>query len=220
MKKVVLIHTVKSVCDNFEGWLRAAYGKELYVSNIYDSFLADEPDEIGYVSTACKRKLFCDIMSALENQPDIIAVTCSAMTETVRQLRPFIDRPLIAIDENMISEAVRKGSKIRVLATAISSAATTKATLLQEAEKEKRDILVAATDNPRAFEALQAGDQELHDELVKKQAEDIQGYDLIILAQASMAHLKKDIEEIAGLPVMTSPDLCIQEICELLEKDS
>ena len=219
MKKVVLIHTVKSVCDNFENWLKEAYKKEIYVSNIYDSFLADDPDEIGYVSAACKRKLFRDVMSALENKPDVIAVTCSAMTETVRQLRPFVEIPLIAIDENMISEAVSQASKIRVLATAISSAATTKATLLEEAGKTEKNILVAATDNPMAFEALQAGNKALHDELVKKQAEEIEGYDVVVLAQASMAHLKGDIQKITGLPVMTSPDLCIKEICGILDKN-
>lgn len=217
MKKVVLIHTVKSVCNNFENWLRAAYPGELCVYNIFDSFLADNPDELGYVSAACKRKLFRDVMSALENEPDVIAVTCSAMTETVRQLRPFVEQPLIAIDENMIAKAVKRGKKIRVLATAASSAITTKATLLEEAERKGKSIQIDATDNIEAFEALQNGNRAAHDEMLKEQAKGILDYDIIILAQASMAHLKKDIEEITGIPVMISPAFCIREICTALD---
>lgn len=217
MKKITLIHTVKSVLESFEEALTKECKEKLSVSNIYDSFLADDPDELGYVSTACKRKLYRDVISALENKPDIIAVTCSAMTETVKQIRPFVDVPLIAIDENMIAEAVKNYTRIRVLATAVSSAVTTKETLLTEAEKLGRHIEVTATDNMDAFNALQGGDKEHHDMLVKEQAKGVKDFEVIVLAQASMAHLEKDIAQITGLRVLTSPSLCISEINRVLD---
>lgn len=217
MKRITLIHTVRSVLEDFESMLKNKCSEEINVSNIYDSFLADSPDELGFVSTACKRKLYQDVISAKENEPDIIAVTCSAMTETVRQIRPFIDIPIVAIDEEMIREAVRKGKRIRVLATAVSSAVTTKETLEKEAARSRKAVEVDATDNPAAFEALQQGNKELHDSLVKTQAKEIKGYDVIVLAQASMAHLEDTIADITKAKVLTSPSLCIKEICNLLE---
>lgn len=219
MKKIAIIHTVKSVLDFFGDQLQASCSEDLEITNILDTFLSENPDELGFVSAVCKRKLFNDMLSALDNKPDVIVVSCSAMTETVRQLRPFFDIPLVAIDENMVMKAVESGKKIRILATALSSAITTKVTIEEEArEKQKDDIEIFATDNVQAFEALQKGDIAFHDELLKKQAQEIKGYDVIVLAQASMAHMRKAIEDITGIPVLTSPDLCIEEVKALLAK--
>ena len=217
MKKVTLIHTVKSVLNMFEDMAAAVCGSDISFDNIYDSFLADDPDELGYVSPACKRKLYQDIGSAMDNRPDVVVVTCSAMTETVRQIRPFMDIPLIAIDENMIHEAVRQGSRIRVLATAVSSAATTEKTLLEAGGGVGKKSQVVSPDNQKAFDALQSGDKALHDALVLEQAEQVKGFDLVVLAQASMAHLEEEIADMVKVPVLSSPSLCMQELKTVLD---
>lgn len=48
-------------------------------------------------------------------------------------------------------------------------------------------------------------------------AKDISGYDCVVLAQASMAHLDQKIEEICKIPVLSSPGLCMEQVKETLK---
>ena len=48
-------------------------------------------------------------------------------------------------------------------------------------------------------------------------AKDISGYDCVVLAQASMAHLDQKIEAICKIPVLSSPGLCMEQVKETLK---
>ena len=56
-----------------------------------------------------------------------------------------------------------------------------------------------------------------HDALLLEMAKEISGYDCVVLAQASMAHLDKKIEEICKIPVLSSPGLCLEQVKETLK---
>lgn len=50
MRRIALVHTVKSVYDTFEGQLREALGDgfgELKIHNLMDDFLANDPADTG-----------------------------------------------------------------------------------------------------------------------------------------------------------------------------
>ena len=49
-----------------------------------------------------------------------------------------------------------------------------------------------------------------------EKATEFTGYDCIVLAQASMAHLEHEIAAVTGCPVLTSPRLCVEEIKQKL----
>lgn len=216
MKRIVLIHTVRSVLAGFEPMLRSALPFEVRIDNLLDEYLASDPDEKGYVSKECRNKLHGHIMGAQSTQPDIIVVTCSAMSGSVTQISPFVNVPLLAIDSEMMREAVTGGSNITVMATALSSATTTANTLRAEAARQGKTVHISAFDNVAAFDALQAGNTEAHDRLVKQQAGTLETGDTIVLAQASMAHLESEIAAITGRKVLSSPRLCIARIRAML----
>jgi Asp/Glu/hydantoin racemase len=216
MKSIALIHTVQSVLVSFELMLRDKLPYDVEIHNILDDYLASEPDKKGYVSAECKKILYTHIDSAQAMQSDLIVVTCSAMTPTVTQVRPFISTPLLAIDDAMVQEAVARSNNISAMATATSSAGTTTETLFAEASRQGKVVKIRALDNQDAFEAMQRGDMETHDNLVKQQASTISFGDIIVLAQASMAHLEQDIAKITGRNVLTSPKLCIEKIRSML----
>ena len=66
-------------------------------------------------------------------------------------------------------------------------------------------------------QAMKALDMERHDALLMEMAEEIRGYDCVVLAQASMAHLDQRIEAVCNIPVLSSPQLCLEQIKETLE---
>lgn len=218
MKQVALIHTVRPVLESFPALLKQTVKMDLKLYNLLDEFLASNPAEIGHFSVANRNRLFNDIKSAELTGADIIVVTCSTLTPTVEMIRPFVSVPIIAIDDAMTEEAVRIAKRIKVVATAMSTLEPTIAKLNKEAKKIGVRITVDAQDNEPAYTAMRSGDMVTHDRLVLKMVEAAQGYEAIVLAQASMAHLQKAAEKIAGVPVLASPTLCCEQVKRLLEE--
>lgn len=218
MKRIALVHTVRPVLGSFPELLQSVVGQELKMHNLLDEFLASDPADIGYFSIENRNRLLNDIKSCELTGADLIVVTCSTLTPTVQLIRPFIKVPVIAIDDAMTQKAVRIGTKIKVLATAMSTLKPTIAKLQQEAQAAGITIEVDAQDNLEAYTAMRAGDMVTHDRLVLKDIEQIKGYDCIVLAQASMGHLQAQAQEIAGVPVLASPILCCEMVKEKIKE--
>ncbi len=96
-------------------------GEPVKIHNLWDDFLANNPNEIGEFTIENRCRLYNDIKSAEMTGADMIVVTCSTLTPVVNMIRPFVRVPLIAIDDAMGREAVTCGIRILVLATAGST---------------------------------------------------------------------------------------------------
>ena len=217
MKSIALIHTVKTVATSFDQTLKDYVGEEVKVHNMWDDFLANNPNEVGEFTIENRNRLFNDIKAAEMTGADMIVVTCSTLTPTVNLIRPFIKVPLIAIDDAMGRKAVTYGDKILVLASAGSTEIPMRDKLNAEAAKLGKTIEIDFVANAEAFKAMKAVQMDVHDAIFLKMAEEISGYDCIVLAQASMAHLDKKIEEICKIPVLSSPTLCLEQVKETLK---
>jgi Asp/Glu/hydantoin racemase len=216
MKRVALIHTVRPVLDTFPILLQEIVGEPIKIHNLLDEFLASDPAEIGYFSIENRNKLFNDLRSCEFTGADVIAVTCSTLTPIVEQIRPFIKVPVVAIDDAMTEAAVQSASRIKVIATAMSTLGPTIEKLQADAAKIGKTIEVDGQDHEAAYTAMRAGDMQTHDALVLKMIEDVKGYDAIVLAQASMAHLQEQAQKISGVPTFASPTLCCERVKALL----
>ena len=217
MKSIALIHTVKTVAVSFDETLKQYVGEEIRVHNLWDDFLANNPNEVGEFTIENRNRLFFDIKSAEMTGADLIVVTCSTLTPVVNMIRPFVRVPLIAIDDAMGRKAVTYGEKILILATAGSTREPLTDKLQTEAEKIGKKTQIDFRDHAEAFRAMKALQMDRHDALLLKMAEEISGYDCVVLAQASMAHLDKKIEEICKIPVLSSPTLCLEQVKETLK---
>lgn len=218
MKKICLVHTVKAVAVSFDQQLRDFLKEVVEIYNLWDSFLADNPNEIGSFTINNRNRLYNDLKAAEMTDCDVIAVTCSTLTPTVGLIRPFIEKPLIAIDDAMGREAVQLGTKILAYASAASTEGPIREKLQAEADKIGKKIQVDFRSNREAFLAMKRMDMETHDRLLLEGAKDIHGYDVIVLTQASMAHLETKIQEITGIPTLSSPKRCMQEIKDTLDR--
>ncbi|MFH5836744.1 aspartate/glutamate racemase family protein [Proteiniclasticum sp. C24MP] len=212
MKSIALIHTVKNVANTFDEKVRDVLEEEVKIYNLLDDYLAIHPNEVGEFTKTNRTRLFHDLKNAELTGADLIVVTCSTLTPIVEQIRPFLSVPVIAIDDAMGRKAVTTGEKIMILATAESTIRPTLDKLSTEALKIGKKMRFETMVNGEAFKALKRNDMEKHDALLISQAETITDVDCIVLAQASMAHLEEEIEEITGIPVLSSPDLCLEEI--------
>ena len=217
MKSIALIHTVKTVANSFEQQLKDYVGEPVKIHNLWDDFLANNPNEIGEFTIENRCRLYNDIKSAEMTGADMIVVTCSTLTPVVNMIRPFVRVPLIAIDDAMGREAVTCGERILVLATAGSTEGPMREKLNAEAEKLGKKIQIDFQANAEAFQAMKAVQMERHDAILLDMAKNISGYDCVVLAQASMAHLDQKIEAICKIPVLSSPGLCMEQVKETLK---
>ena len=217
MKSIALIHTVKTVANSFEQKLKDYVGEPVKIHNLWDDFLANNPNEIGEFTIENRCRLYNDIKSAEMTGADMIVVTCSTLTPVVNMIRPFVKVPLIAIDDAMGRKAVTCGERILVLATAGSTEGPMREKLNAEAAKLGKSIQIDFQANAEAFQAMKAVQMERHDAILLDMAKNISGYDCVVLAQASMAHLDQKIEAICKIPVLSSPGLCMEQVKETLK---
>jgi aspartate/glutamate racemase len=217
MKSIALIHTVQSVAASFGDKLKHAFDEEVKIYNLWDDFLASNPNEIGKFTIENRNRLLNDVKTAELTGADVIVVTCSTLTPIINMIRPFIKTPLVAIDDAMGRKAVTYGPNILVLATADSTVEPTTHKLMEEADKIKLEVKIGWKVCPQAYKALNAMQLDLHDQLLMDMVKEISGYDCILLAQASMAHLETAISKQCGCPVLSSPQLCIDEVIDIIK---
>jgi Asp/Glu/hydantoin racemase len=217
MAKVALIHTVRSVLSTFDVRVKEAIG-DVKLVNTLDEYLASDPAERGEFTIENMNRLLSLVKCAEMTEADAVVVTCSTLSPTVEKIRPFVKIPVIAIDDAMIRKAAECGRKTTILATADSTVGPTKEKLLREAAKLNKEVEISVVVCPDAYIAMKAGDVKYHDEVLKRKSLEIKQQDAVILAQASMAHLQEIIEKICGCTVLSSPNLCVNELKETLQK--
>lgn len=218
MKKIAILHTVQPVLVSFPKLLQEIVQEKVQLYNMFDDFLALDPAQRGVFTLDNRNRLYHDLKSCELTGADLIVVSCSTLTPIVQMLRPLISVPVIAIDDAMTQKAVTLGTKIKVLATAQSTVEPTIEKLHQEASLIGRTIQADGEGDEIALAAMKRGDMSLHDKRVLDRVVLAKGYDCIILAQASMAHLEQEAHRISSLPVLSSPTLCCQYVRTLLKE--
>lgn len=217
MKRVALIHTVRSVLDTFEPLLLRTLTKPVLVHNILDDFLATDPAATGRFSETNERRLANNLANAELTGADLIVVTCSTLTPAVAELRRGMRPPVLAIDDELCRQAAAHGPRIAVLATARSTLEPTTAKLREEAAAAGLTVEIRIILREEALAALKAGDGGRHDAILKEAAQEIGEVDVVVLAQASMARAEEIVAAACGKPVLSSPALCAAEAKRLLE---
>lgn len=190
---------------------------EVKVYQIIDDSLIQEVNANGGPTAGVKRRLFAYYQTAASLGVDLILNQCSSVGEVADAIRPFVDVPVVKIDEAMARYAVSLGKKIAVMATVQSTVGPS--VRLIEAEAKKAGIEVSIS--PHLVDGammilIEKGDVETHNKMVigavEKAAED---HDVVVLAQGSMVVLEPLLTNIKK-PVLTSPRLGVEYVRKLL----
>ncbi len=216
MKKVSLLHTVKSVYETFADELVSAYGKPLEVDNAVDEFLVTNAQKKGFFPPENKRRLYLDLLAISQGEPDLLIVTCSSLTPFISEFKKDFDFPILSIDEEMCRRAALAGGNIAVLATAPTTVKPTVERIEAELSAIGKDGVVTSFLDAEAMTLLKAGDGLGHDARIADIARKAVDADVLVLAQASMARSEHLVSEVTGKLVLSSPKTCIDKALELL----
>ena len=135
---------------------------------------------------------------------------CSTVGAIAEEADRILQIPVYRIDEAMIDEAIRTGTKISVLAT-LSSTLTPTVDLLKRKGGEKLEIRVHLVEG--AYDLLMAGNRKEHDRLIREAVGQEAGLSqVILLAQASMAGALEGADAFDNVRILTSPRLGIEKL--------
>ena len=150
---------------------------------------------------------------------DAALITCSSISEVVDIAQSFVKIPIFKIDEPMADKAVASGNRIGVAATLATTLEPTKRLILSRANKAGKAIDLEEALCNGAFEVLQNGEPQKHDEIVKDAVIGLlDRCDVVVLAQASMARVADQIPEAERkTPILSSPRLGVQRFKEVLD---
>ncbi len=213
VQRVAFIHTVGFLVDVFRTRMRESLPDVDCFHVLNESLLQDLLR--GEAKSAVYRRVVGQVLATADAGADLIVMTCSSTSPAVDLVRPLLDRPVLKIDDPMMAAAVRTGQRIGLVCTAASTLEPSSALLRSHAEAQGCNVSIIPVLRADAYTALLAGDRASHDRIVRDAvAEVADRVEVIVLAQASLAHLADDLGRSLSVPVLVSPPLLMRTLLE------
>jgi len=218
LKKLVAIYTGQGLAEPLQKLIRAEI-PDIRLVNMIDDGLIHDVINAGGVTKAIAARLVQYYQIAAASGADLILNTCSSVGEVVELGRQLVDVPIVRIDEPMAYHAAANYYRIGVVATLPTTLRPTARLVQAQAQALGKEVTIVDGLAEGAYQALISGRAEEHDQRImdvgRRLAKDV---DCIVLAQASMMRMQKELEEAAAIPVLSSPPLCAAYLKAMLER--
>jgi Asp/Glu/hydantoin racemase len=212
MRRLAMLHTVGILVDRFRGLLAGRIPAAVDTVHMLDESLLRDLMRDGQTPSIVRRVVGFATQAA-DAGADLIVFTCSSTSPAIDVARQVIGVPILKIDDPMAARAVETGARIGIVCTTSSTRGPSAELVRAHAVKVGRAVEVETMLVPGAFEALQGGRRDVHDGLVSEAALSVAARnDVLVLAQASLAHLAEPLSARASVPVLSSPPLCVEAI--------
>jgi len=219
IQKVGFIHTGVAIADIFKPMI-AERLSGIATFHIVDDSLMQDFLNAGELIPVIVRRFCKQVELAEEAGAELIIVTCSSIAPAVDIARKMTAVPVLKVDEPMAEKAVSLSDQIGLMATAKTTMGPSVKLIEDKAAEVGKQIEINTSLSTEAFDCFLRGDMDKHDHILRDAASDLKGkVGVVVLAQASMGHLAGAIQEIVGVPVLTSPPLAIDALVQRV-KDS
>ncbi|RUT29252.1 Asp/Glu/hydantoin racemase [Arsenicitalea aurantiaca] len=209
--RLAVLHTVGGLVERFKPMIAGRY-PELDTFHMLDESLLQDLMRHG-PSEGITERVKLHVEAAERAGATLLLFTCSSTSPAVDAIRPKTTLPIVKIDDAMAARAVTSGSRIGIMCTTNSTVSASRALIEQHAQWAGRSVAVETDLAGDAFKALSAGDRGTHDAIVSERAQALAARsDVLVLAQASMAHLRDALAEQCEVPVLASPELCVDDL--------
>lgn len=218
LKTLVLIHTVPSLVDLFEGLCKEIL-TDVKTTHVADQILLTAVLERGSLSPAICRRVTEHVVAAeVIVGASAVLCTCSSISPCVDVAQPLVSIPVLKVDEAMVDRGVESGDEIGVIATVPTTLSPTTELVQARAAAASKRVQVKSVLCEGAYDALFAGDPEAHDRIVLDHLRRLMTeVDVILLAQASMARVLDAMPaEEQKVPILSSPRLAVERTRDVL----
>lgn len=210
--RVGVVHTFLYSVEDLKGMFRK-YLPEVEMINIIDDSLLEEALAHGGVTPRIVSRL-CDYYTNMEELGcRCVLNQCSSVGEAADVASSLINIPIVKIDGPMAKRAAETGSRIAVIATAISTVEPSCRLVEYYARLANKNVTVDRCYVDGAYDfLLKTGDKQKHNEMVCDKVRDMaRNHDIIVLAQGSMYHLMPLLTDVK-VPVLTSLETGVEQI--------
>ena len=191
MKKLYTINTV----NNFMGMIYTPFAKpfeeknpDIKIYNIMDDSLLEETRIYDGVTPAIASRMYNYAKSAQESGASGVLVTCTSVNQATKYIRPFLNIPVLNIEEPVAEQAVENGARIGILGTLPTSPAAIGRVIREKADEKGKEIQIVPMVVDGAFDVLCSGDVPRHDAMVSEALEKLaKEVDVVAFAQISMS---------------------------------
>jgi Asp/Glu/hydantoin racemase len=218
-KSIVLLHSLANVIPI----AKQAFQEEaadLDIMNLVDETVWYELQRSGTISTNIIRRVCLYAILAEQANASGMLTTCSSLSPCFEVAKQCVDIPLIRLDNPVVKQAIEKGARVGLVATA----QTTVQPYVEQVDQIARQSHIMA--NPiiifceGALAALKQDNVKKHDEIVITNIHNklkTQPVDVLILCQASLHHLVGQLTRILEIPILSALSSAIQEARERVE---
>lgn len=211
-KKLTILHTTLATTTTIPAMIRELYPDKFDIVNMLDDSLLNDIKCSGRMSASVIERFIQYTYIAKNNGSDALLLACSSLGKAADIARELLDIPLYKIDEPMADQAVESGNNILVLGTVKSTLEPTSDLIRSKRKSQEQSVTCILI--PDVFELYEI-DRERHDQKI---AEVIQEhwntYDVIVLAQASMANAIQYITQ-GREKIVTSLPLGLKQLQEI-----
>ena len=217
-KTLGLIHTSATLVPIFAE-LCGQHLRNVEVFNIVDDSLIKDVIRRNELTDETASRVGNHVCSAEQAGADQILVTCSSIGRAVEDAQSKVGVPVLRVDQPMADSAVRQADRIGVVATLSTTLEPTADLVRRRAAAANREIALTVRLCEGAFDALMNGDAEKHDSMVAQGlAELSKQVDVVLLAQASMARVVSQLDDVQRrAPILASPPTAIEHLKSVLE---
>lgn len=216
--RLALISTGVGVVDPIKEIVHEIRPDTTVINIVDDSIVQTIADNGNVIPHDVIQRLLSYVAFAEKAGADAALVTCSSISEVVDVAAPTVGIPVFKIDEPMADKAVASANCVGVAATLATTLEPTKRLLAARAKKAGKEVALKETLCAGAFEALQNGDTDKHDQIVREAVlAMLQECDVVVLAQASMARAVTTLGD-AQEKVLTSPRLGVSHALDYLNQ--
>jgi Asp/Glu/hydantoin racemase len=216
--RIGVLHTVTFLADMFRALIKE------HLPNIDQIHIVDEGIirlllDNGQLNPKITRRILWQALQVQDAGANLILFTCSSTSPAVDDLRKLVSVPIMKVDEAMANYAVECGERIGIIVTSHPTLQPS-VNLIQSVAREKgRKVEVQSILETEAFTAKLKGDSNRHDLLVKEAVRNLAvRNDVVVLAQASMAHLTEALSAECSVPIISSPKHCIEALKQEVSK--
>lgn len=194
MKRLYTINTVNNFMDIIYTPFVKPFEKanpDIKVYNIMDDSLLSDTRAYGGMNPVIATRMMHYARAAAESGADGILVTCTSVNQATKCIRPFLQIPILNIEEPVAESAAAAGRRIGILATLPTSPAAIGQVIREKASEQGREIEIVTSVAEGAFDVLCTGDRQKHDEMVCEALYKLSGnVDVIVFAQISMSLIR------------------------------
>jgi hypothetical protein len=214
--RVGVVHTFLYSVEDFKAQFKKQLPEVEMINIIDDSLLEEALANKGLTPGIISR--ICDYYQNLEDLGCACCLNqCSSVGEASDVAAKLINIPIVKVDRPMARKAAEIGSRVAVIATAISTVEPSSRLVETEARKLGKNVVVDRCFVEGAYDfLLKTGDKQKHNEMViDKIHKTALDHDVIVLAQGSMFHLMPLLADVK-VPVLTSLESGVAQIRDVL----